>query len=56
MYPTRKGRYVTANDRLKVVRDVYGAYETGDRHVVEQSLADDFIFSAPPDVGIDRET
>lgn len=46
---------MTANDRLKVVRDVYGAYESGDRQVVEQRLADDFIFSAPPDVGIDRE-
>ena len=47
---------MTANDRLKVVRGVYGAYESGDRQVVERSLADDFIFSAPPDVGIDRET
>jgi ketosteroid isomerase-like protein len=55
-HPTRKGPHVTANDRLKVVRDVYGAYESGDRQVVEQRLADDFIFSAPPDVGIDRET
>jgi ketosteroid isomerase-like protein len=54
--PIRKGPHVTANDRLKVVRDVYGAYESGDRQVVEQRLADDFIFSAPPDVGIDRET
>jgi ketosteroid isomerase-like protein len=54
--PNAKERHVTANHRLKVVRDVYGAYESGDRQVVEQRLADDFIFSAPPDVGIDRET
>jgi ketosteroid isomerase-like protein len=47
---------VAASDRLQIVRDVYGAYETGDRDVVEQRLSDDFIFSAPPDVGIDRET
>jgi ketosteroid isomerase-like protein len=47
---------VTASDRLRVVRDVYGAYESGDRGVVEQHLTDDFIFSAPPDVGIDRRT
>ena len=47
---------MTANDRLKVVRDVYGAYESGDRGVVEQHLTDDFTFSAPPDVGIDRTT
>jgi ketosteroid isomerase-like protein len=56
MYPTRKGSHVTASDRLKVVRDVYGAYESGDRGVVEQHLSDDFVFSAPPDVGIDRAT
>jgi ketosteroid isomerase-like protein len=47
---------VTASDRLKVVRDVYGAYESGDRSVVERHLSDDFTFSAPPDVGIDRTT
>ena len=56
MYPTRKGSHVTANARLQVVRDVYGAYESGDRDVVEQHLTDDFTFSAPPDVGIDRAT
>jgi ketosteroid isomerase-like protein len=47
---------LTASDRLKLVRDVYGAYESGDRAVVEQNLSDDFTFSAPPDVGIDRAT
>jgi ketosteroid isomerase-like protein len=47
---------MAANDRLQVVRDVYGAYESGDRDVVEQHLSDDFTFSAPPDVGIDRKT
>jgi ketosteroid isomerase-like protein len=39
---------MTVSDRVQVVRDVYGAYETGDRDVVERSLADDFIFFAPP--------
>jgi ketosteroid isomerase-like protein len=43
-------------DRLKIVRDCYSAYESGDRSVLEQHLADDFTFSAPPDVGIDRAT
>jgi ketosteroid isomerase-like protein len=47
---------MAANDRLQVVRDVYGAYESGDRDVVERHLSDDFTFSAPPDVGIDRKT
>jgi ketosteroid isomerase-like protein len=47
---------VTASDRVQVVRDVYGAYESGDRSIVERNLSDDFIFYAPPDVGIDRAT
>ncbi len=43
-------------DRLGLVRDSYRAYETGDRALIERVLADDFVFSAPPDVGIDRAT
>jgi ketosteroid isomerase-like protein len=42
--------------REQVVRAVYRAFESGDRGVVEQNLTDDFVFSAPPDVGIDRAT
>jgi ketosteroid isomerase-like protein len=53
---TKGGPHVTATDRLQLVCDVYGAYESGDRDLVEQRLSDDFVFSAPPDVGIDRET
>ena len=40
--------------RLQVARACYGAYESGDRGVVEQCLADDFTFYSPADVGIDR--
>jgi ketosteroid isomerase-like protein len=47
---------MTATDRLQVVRDCYCAYEAGDRRLVEQHLTDDFTFSAPPDVEIDRAT
>ncbi len=43
-------------DRLQVVRDCYRAYETGERDLVARHLAEDFVFSAPPDVGIDRAT
>jgi ketosteroid isomerase-like protein len=43
-------------DRLQIVRDCYRAYESGDRRLVEQHLADDFTFSSPADVGIDRTT
>jgi len=47
---------VTDNDRLAIARDCYGAYESGDRRVVEELLTEDFTFSSPADVGIDRET
>ena len=40
--------------RLRLVRDAYGAYESGDRRIVDELLADDFIFYSPADVGIDR--
>ena len=45
-----------AHDRLKLVRDCYGAYESGDRRVVERLLTDDFTFYSPADPGIDRAT
>jgi ketosteroid isomerase-like protein len=43
-------------NRLQIAKDVYGAYESGDRSVVETLLTDDFTFFSPPDPGIDRET
>jgi ketosteroid isomerase-like protein len=36
------------------VRDCFGAYESGDRRVVEELLTDDFTFFSPADVGIHR--
>jgi hypothetical protein len=45
-----------SHDHLKLARDMYGAYESGDRGVVEQVLSDDFSFYSPPDPGIDRAT
>jgi len=47
---------VAAQDRLKLVRDCYGAYESGDRRVIEELLSEDFTFYSPPDPGIDRAT
>jgi ketosteroid isomerase-like protein len=38
-----------------MARACYGAYETGDRSIVEDLLSDDFTFYSPADVGIDRE-
>ena len=43
-------------DRLELARASYGAYESGDRSVLEERLADDFTFYSPPDPGIDRAT
>ena len=45
-----------AHDRLKLARDSYGAYESGDRQVIDDLLTDDFTFYSPADVGIDRAT
>jgi ketosteroid isomerase-like protein len=45
-----------ASDRLKLARACYGAYESGDRSVVEELLSDDFTFFSPTDPGIDRAT
>ncbi len=41
-------------DRVNVARAAYGAYESGDRSVIDDLLADDLIFFSPADVGIDR--
>jgi ketosteroid isomerase-like protein len=45
---------MSANDRLQLVRDAYGTYESGDRARLEELLADDLVFFSPADVGIDR--
>jgi ketosteroid isomerase-like protein len=37
-----------------MARDSYGAYQSADRSVIEELLADDFTFYSPPDPGIDR--
>jgi ketosteroid isomerase-like protein len=47
---------MTSHDRQQLAREVYGAYASGDRSVVEQLLTDDFTFYSPPDPGIDRAT
>ena len=45
---------MTPKDRLQMARDSYGAYQSADRSVIEELLADDFTFYSPPDPGIDR--
>ena len=41
--------------RADLARACFAAYESGDREVVENLLADDFVFSSPADVGIGRD-
>ena len=43
-------------DRKDLVRQQLSRYETGDRQMLEEILADDFRFWSPPDPGIDRAT
>ena len=33
-----------AQDRLRLARDSYGAYESGNRRIIEELLSDDFTF------------
>jgi hypothetical protein len=40
--------------RTQIVRGVYRAYASGDRHLIERTFADEFTFSSPLDVGLDR--
>lgn len=42
------------SDRVRVVHEAYGAYVSGDRDAIDRHLTDDFVFSSPADVGIDR--
>jgi hypothetical protein len=41
--------------RTQIVRDVFRAFASGDRLLIERSFADEFTFSSPLDVGLDRE-
>jgi SnoaL-like domain len=43
-----------ASDRIERARDVYRAFSSGDRAAIERYLSDDFSFSSPLDVGVDR--
>jgi ketosteroid isomerase-like protein len=45
---------MSTHDHVKLVRAAYGAYESGDRSVIEALLSDDLTFYSPADIGIDR--
>jgi len=42
------------SDRVDRVRELYRAFAAGDRQVVDGLLGDEFTFSSPVDVGLDR--
>lgn len=46
--------HLGADDRLQRARELYLAFAAGDRATVERVLSDDFTFSSPLDVGLDR--
>ena len=41
--------------RVSQARGIYLAFAAGDRDVIERGITDDFTFSSPVDVGLDRE-
>ncbi len=45
---------MSSPDRKGLARAVFGAYESGDRSVLEGLLSEDFTFHAPPDPDLDR--
>jgi hypothetical protein len=40
--------------RSEVAQELYRAFAAGDRDTVERMLGDDFTFSSPLDIGLDR--
>ena len=43
------------HNQLRDAQDIYLAFAAGDRKALERILTDDFTFSSPVDVGLDRE-
>jgi SnoaL-like domain len=42
------------HDQIERAREVYRTFASGDRAAIEGILSDDFTFSSPLDVGLDR--
>lgn len=43
-----------AEDRKQIARQLYASFSQGDRDFFERHLADDLVFSSPPDPRLDR--
>jgi ketosteroid isomerase-like protein len=46
---------MTNNNRVQLVKSLYEAFMSGNRKFYEEHLSDDFIFSSPVDVGLDKD-
>jgi ketosteroid isomerase-like protein len=42
------------SSRIEIAKEYYSAFAKGDRRFIEDHLADNFTFSAPPDPHLDR--
>jgi len=42
------------SNQLQLAKELYKAFMSGDRKFYEEHLLDDFIFSSPHDVGLDK--
>src|ERR1700722_10261924 len=43
------------NNRIQVVQQLYDDFMSGDRKFYEEHLSDNFTFSSPVDVGLDKD-
>lgn len=43
-----------STNRRELAKGLYKAFMTGDRKFYEDHLSDDFVFSSPSDVGLNR--
>src|SRR5438270_1501353 len=50
----RKEHQMASDARLGLVRGTYEAFAAGDRDFIEDAFTEDFAFSSPLDVGLDR--
>lgn len=46
---------MTNDGRIQLAKGLYEAFMSGDRKFYEEHLSDDFIFSSPVDVGLDKD-
>jgi hypothetical protein len=46
--------FLWGSDRISNARELYLAFAAGDRDFVDRIMADEFTFSSPVDVGLDR--